>query len=329
MDTPSPELKKTPFSRFATPNGLGCRKMTSSPANFPNKRLTDFNELSMSPLHLMDSPSVRLPAPLTPSTSYAESPRKSPRVLKQTSTPSDRMALTDTPSLKNKAFIISSSSVPSKAKRRLIEDGESTKNKVVLNSSIRDSSFQGNAPKRQKTTPKSAPSLGRRPLKLKKRVGQINFGVSHRIRPKEKPDKLIKRSFGITLSDLKKNRNSDVPRHPFDPVNKSINETHEDVQSQQAQVTEIIQPHPENKMPPIISDSISPLIKGMQRAKLQSPTVAITKEKTPRISPKVITRNWNQRYKTDNRERKFFKSRQSNEDTPNRVVTVSVSENLK
>lgn len=272
----------------------------------------------------MDSPSVRLPgAPLTPS-SYAESPiRKSPR-LKQTSTPSNGMAIIDTPSLTNKAFIIAnSSSVPSKAKRRLIEDEGSSKNNVMSSPLT-----QGNAAKRQKTTPKSAPTLGKKPPKLKKRIGQINFGVSHRIRPREKPDRPVKSSSNIiTLSDLKKNR-SEGQRHPFDPVNKSFTEMHDVVHDTpaEAQVSEKIQPNIEN-IRPVLADAVSPLIRGMQRTKLQSPTVNLIKEKAATVSPKVITKTWNQRYKKDTRERKFFKSRQSNEE--NRVVTVSMSENIK
>lgn len=122
----------------------------NSPAFLVNKT-TDFSELSMSPLQLLDSPVQAVL--MTPTTSSGESSSsKSHRYLKQTSTPSQEM-IPDTPGNKNKAFFITTNaSVGIKAKRRLIEEEchhtlhLPTKNENM----VKETTVQVSAAKRQK-----------------------------------------------------------------------------------------------------------------------------------------------------------------------------------
>ena len=325
MDTPSPETRRSSklAMKLSTPKSLACRKIANSPI-FLAKCNTDFSELSMSPLQLMDSPVQ--PAPMTPSTSSGESPQsKSSQYLKQTSTPSDDLSQ-DTPSMKNKAFLIASNAlVAIKAKRRLIEEENSKDGEPG------DTAVVGNAAKKKKTSPKPSPGGSKMLNKMKRLYGSINLGVSHRIR---KPDKKKRSVSSISLTDLKKAKAEAMLKHPLDPFHK-CDPVHSG--EELTLVTGI-----ENQ-PPVGQDGakqdqpLSITVKPLEKAadlknpmKVQSPQTPRnnkSKKEEKQVTPKIITRNWNQRYRHDNRERKFFKSR--TEDSPKRVVTVSVNDNLK
>ena len=190
----------------------------NSPAFLVNKT-TDFSELSMSPLQLLDSPVQA--ALMTPGTSSGESSaRKSPCFLKQTSTPSDEMAQ-DTPTNKNKAFIIGSNAfVGTKAKRRLIDD-ECIENNHTVTKTKKGESIQGNVAKKQKTSPNVSHPARPTFTKNKKRAfGQINSGVSHRIR---RPEKKFKPSvLSVSLSDLKKAKAEGSCKNPLDALNRTL-----------------------------------------------------------------------------------------------------------
>jgi hypothetical protein len=322
MDTPSPEFRRTHLSRLTTPKSVACRKIMNSPAFLVNKT-TDISELSMSPLQLLDSPIQAVL--MTPSTSSGESPgKKSPRYLKQTSTPSQGM-MQDTPNNSNKAFIIASNAFAGiKAKRRLIEEVDVTpKSHTNDKKSNKENSVQANAAKRQKTSPKTSITTMSKSARNKKRfAGQINSGVSHRIRW---PEKRVKPSLSISFTELKKAKAEGIIRNPLDPLNKTLPSSAELCIASDVQFTPIAERIEELKLSvpakPILAQQVLPP---------KSPVVLLTKEKKALvISPKVITRNWNQRYRKETRERKFFKSRGTEEETSNRVVTVSVNDNLK
>nr|CAH0104528.1 unnamed protein product [Daphnia galeata] len=284
MDTPSPEFRRTHLSRLTTPKSVACRKIMNSPAFLVNKT-TDISELSMSPLQLLDSPIQAVL--MTPSTSSGESPgKKSPRYLKQTSTPSQGM-MQDTPNNSNKAFIIASNAFAGiKAKRRLIEEVDVTpKSQTNDKKSNKENSVQANAAKRQKTSPKTS----------------------------------------IITIELKKAKAEGIIRNPLDPLNKTLPSSAELCIASDVQFTPIAERIEELQLSvparPILAQQVLPP---------KSPALLLTKEKKALvISPKVITRNWNQRYRKETRERKFFKSRGTEEETSNRVVTVSVNDNLK
>lgn len=328
MDTPSPELRRTHLSRLTTPKSVACRKIANSPAFLANRVITEFSELSMSPLQLLDSPVQA--ALMTPSTSSGESSgRKSPRYLKQTSTPSDEM-MPDTPSNNNKAFIIASNAfVGIKAKRRLIEE-ESNNSKGSQESSTRkrEHSAPGNAAKKQKTTPKAATFTLSSFSRNKKFSGKINSGVSHRIRRPEK--KLKPSSLSISLTDLKKAKAESLTKHPLDPLTKILPQPANDVKTKQSEdncSSDIENTPPVCKNVEQLENVTSPKPQSMTPKALNNSS--FKEKKVIGISPKVLTRNWNQRYRKDTRERKFFKSRGTEENTPNRVVTVSVNDNIK
>lgn len=325
MNTPSPEFRRTHLSRLTTPKSVACRKIMNSPAFLIN-RPTDISELSMSPLQLLDSPVQA--AMMTPSTSSGESPnRQSPRFMKQTSTPSQGM-MQDTPSNSNKTFIIASNAyVGIKAKRRLIEDevDASPNSQTSIGKLCKDTSVRANAAKRQKTSPKTSYITMSKAARTKKRIaGQINSGVSHRIRW---PEKRVKPSLSISFSELKKAKTKGIIRNPLDPLNKTLPSSAELCIASSVQNTPIAERIEELKL----SVPVKPLlIQQVSSPKTPGPTLRLAKEKKQIvISPKVITRNWNQRYRKETRERKFFKSRGTEEEMSCRVVTVSVNDNLK
>lgn len=294
----------------------------NSPAFLVNKT-TDFSELSMSPLQLLDSPVQAVL--MTPTTSSGESSSsKSHRYLKQTSTPSQEM-IQDTPGNKNKAFFITTNaSVGIKAKRRLIEEEchhtlhLPTKNENM----VKETTVQVSAAKRQKTSPKvSVPTMLKLSRSKKRIAGQINSGVSHRIRWTEKK---VKPSMSLSLSELKKTKAEGVIKNPFDPLNRTVPTSLEmcvSISDHDTLNTESIQGIN-------VSVPIRPLL-PVQTLKSPGPKALGKENKNHTISPKIITRNWNVRYRKDTRERKFFKSRGTEQEASNRVVTVSVNENLK
>lgn len=325
MDTPSPELRRTHLSRLTTPKSVTCRKILNSPVFFANRALTDFSELSMSPLQLLDSPAQA--AIMTPSTSSGESSgRKSPRFLKQTSTPSDDI-VHDTPTNKNKAFIIASNAfVGIKAKRRLIEDEPDHKDNTQYQSTSgkEESPVQENVAKKQKMSIKlvSCPKLS---MSKKKFAGQINLGVSHRIRRSEK--KVKASVLSISLSDLKKAKAEGTLKNPFDPLNKSLQSVKDLDSSGEKPQTD--SEHVRAEPVPTNVKIVKPVDRISTPKVNPVPALVKQEKKTITMSPKVLTRNWNQRFRKDTRERKFFKSRGTEDDAPSRVVTVSVNQNLK
>ena len=281
----------------------------------------------MSPLQLMDSP-VQPPL-MTPNASSGESPTsKSQRfTLKQTSTPDDDDVSQDTPSMKNKAFLIASNALGAiKAKRRLIEeesnkergDGEATESSV------------GNPAKKKKTSPKPSPGGSKMFNKMKRLYGSINLGVSHRIR---KPEKKKGSLVNISLSDLKKAKADSMLKHPLDPFHKCDLPVHS---GEELNVVTGMENQPSLNQEAVKQDQALPIpVKHLEAnlnpTKVQSPQTPKSnkgKKEEKQVTPKVVSRTWNQRYRNDNRERKFFKSRAS-EDSPKRVVTVSVNDNLK
>ena len=228
--------------------------------------------------------------------------------------------------MKNKAFLIASNAlVAIKAKRRLIEE-ENSKGGVP-----NDSAIVGNAAKKKKTSPKPSPGGSKMLNKMKRLYGSINLGVSHRIR---KPEKKKHPVSSISLTDLKKAKAEAMLKHPLDPFHK-CDPVHSGeeltlVSGVENQLPNIGQDGAKPDQP--LSIPVKPLEKvaDLNPVKVQSPqTPRINKSKKEekQVTPKIITRNWNQRYRPDNRERKFFKSR--SEDSPKRVVTVSVNDNLK
>lgn len=323
MNTPSPEFRRTHLSRLTTPKSVACRKIMNSPAFLVN-RPTDISELSMSPLQLLDSPVQA--AMMTPITSSGESPcRQSPRCMKQTSTPSQGI-MQDTPSNSNKAFIIASNAYAGiKAKRRLIEDEVDASPNTKSGKSEKEPSVPANAAKRQKTSPKTSfITMSKSARTKKKNAGQINSGVSHRIRW---PEKRVKPSLSISFSDLKKPKAEGITRNPLDPLNRTLPSSEELCIASSVQNTPIAERIEELKL----SVPVKPLLaQQVSSPKSVGPSLRLAKEKKQIvISPKVITRNWNQRYRKETRERKFFKSRGTEEETSCRVVTVSVNDNLK
>lgn len=318
MDTPSPELRRTQLCRLTTPKSVACRKILNSPAFLASRTFTDLSELSMSPLQLLDSPAHA--STMTPSTSSGESSgRKSPRFLKQTSTPSNGIGH-DTPTNKNKAFIIASSAfVGLKAKRRLIEEEFDQRSDIQNSTVIKESP----AAKKQKTTPKAAVVVSKFSRGKKKSFGQINSGVSHRIR---KPEiKVVKPSIlSISLSDLKKAKAEGIHKHPLDPLNKTLPIVEQNSISPCLNASIVEEAEPVSKV-----ETVKPIVQ-VSTPKAHVPVSVKQQNKAVAISPKLITRNWNQRYRKDTRERKFFKSRGTEEDkSSQRVVTVSVNDNLK
>lgn len=287
-------------------------------------RTTDISELSMSPLQLLDSPVQAIL--MTPTTSSGESSSsKSHRYLKQTSTPSQDI-VQDTPNNKNKAFVIATNAyVAIKAKRRLIE--EESNQTLYFQNKIenvkKDSAIQASAAKKQKTSPKlSVPTMSKLSKNKKRITGQINSGVSHRIRW---PEKKVKPSLSMSFSELKKAKTEGIIRNPFDSLNKSVPTSPE-----MSVPTSDCDPNNTVLMPQIkVSVPTKPLLQ-VQTPKSPGSTLLLGKENKSRtISPKIITRNWNIRYRKETRERKFFKSRGTEQEASNRVVTVSVNDNLK
>ncbi len=290
-------------------------------------RATDFSELSMSPLQLLDSPVQA--ALMTPGTSSGESSgRKSPRFLKQTSTPSNGMAQ-DTPTNKNKAFIIASNAfVGTKAKRRLIdEEFNQSKEPHYSDKFKKESPVQGNAAKKQKTTPKASAPVMHKFSKSKKRAfGQINSGVSHRIRVK--PEKRIKPSvLSISLSELKKAKAGGFCKNPLDALNKTLPTCEELCISSCVDETTIVR-RPEvvespGSVKPRLQTTVQPSTPRTPKASVS----ALREKIVPGIvvSPKSIYNSvWSSpRYRKT--EKKFFKSK----GTEDRVHTVCINDNVK
>lgn len=322
MDTPSPELRRTHLTRLTTPKSVARRQICKSPAFLAHKTVPEFCELSMSPLQLLDSP-VKSTI-MTPS----ESPgRKSLRLQKQTSTPSEEIPQSTPSSNKNQGFVISSNVFAAvKAKRRLIEELPAIQNKAspVTFRGNKESPNQERASKKPKITPNKTMPLVKLKKNKRKSFGQINSGVSHRIR---KPEKRVKSSLSISLSDLKKAKAEGLGKNPWEALNKTLPSTQETSSAQS-----IIQTDSTEDKKIVTTLPMSEPVKPLPQTptlKNQLPQLAKQEKKAIVISPKVITRNWNQRYRKETRERKFFKSRGSEEEKSNRVVTVSVNENLK
>ena len=323
IDTPSPEMKPNHF-KMTTPKGA-CRQILNSPALMRKEFTDEVGELTMSPLQLNDSPVHTSIVPMTPSTSQSVngSSCKSPRFLKQCSTPSDDV-IPDTPSNKNKAFVIATNT--SKAKRRLIDDSIPSPSSAQPKPSTSFSSPmpRGNVAKKVKVTPKIAKRTYVPPRK--KRYGSINAGVGHSIRrPKPAKKVNVNEKKVPTVSELlptvvdEENKNkasgkelhpmsSDVDRPTKDPEFPSSAEPLQET------VTKL-------KEPPAIKNTVT---KSTPNSK-----ESVTKlEKKIEIVPKVITRSWNHGYRAP-QERRFFKSRAAPEQLQDRVVTVSVNDNLK
>lgn len=287
LDTPSPEMKRsnlleTSNGKFhsqpihTTPKGAVCRKIANSPAFLAKGPMIDFTELSMSPLQLMDSPVHQAGAAMTPGTSSGESP-----TTKQTSTPQAGVS-TNSSSSKNEAFHVANTVV--KAKRRLIQE----ESPAVA-------------------TKKLKPSISIKKSSSKRSFGQINSGVSHRIRRPEKRPRLSVSLNTLSLSDLKKAKDQSSPKNPLDPLTKADVE----VSTIEKQSTvEVILPAVAQPQSPAVTKKI----------------ISKKEPSTPPVIPhKTYTPNWNQRYKNRDigKEKKFFKTR------ADRVVTVSVNDNLK
>jgi len=307
MNTPSPEIKRTK-TMFTTPVGV-CRKILGSPG-FLSKAFTDISELSMSPLQLLDTPIK--PTPITPGNSSGETPRSDFNRVQQSSTPSENRIL-GTSSVQNKAFFIPSTVYTSvKAKRRLIEDEKPSA--VDLN--------RGNAAKKQKVMPTSySKPIKYKTSSKKRRLGHINAGVSHRI-PRPKPSRKV------TCGKKPQRKSPDSKMGIKEETKEAAQQKSNDfvglknvVVEKTPSVSEKTIEHPllrqESESP-----STKPMLKNKDKVKAVENKLAIV--------PKVITRNWNQHQnRTETRERKFFKSRTTTEDSPSRIVTVSVNENLK
>ena len=316
IDTPSPELKRAFVNKtLHTPKGV-CRKILNSPALL-RKQFTDLNELTMSPLVLSDSP-IPAAVPVTPSDSCdSTSVSKSPR-LKQTSTPGDEVA-PETPSNKNRAFVIETNI--SKAKRRLIED--TTLSPSSAGDSVRVQQFgtpvnvKGNVAKKIKVAPK--PVKKAHASHSKKRYGSINAGVGHKIR-RPKPNKKTFAAKPSPNAVPKANRGSvtsatSIPEHKVE-----LNELKEAIVPATSHESIIVNPQ-----------SKSPKIAGTPTrivSKADNDAVINRVEKKFEIVTKNITRNWFHGLRQP-KERKFFKSRGTAEQSLDRVVTVSVNENLK
>jgi len=302
MNTPSPEIKRTK-AIYTTPKSI-CRKILGSPG-FLSKGFSDFSELSMSPLQLLDSPV--LPAPLTPIHSSGETPRQLKETAKQTSTPSES-PVAGTSSIKNKAFVISASVYTSiKAKRRLInEENQSATN---LNPA---------AAKKPKITPSPYSRAASKSSRTKRRsLGQINAGVSHKIRrPKPSRKVLGGRKLGKSFDSAFGTKQEVTPVKPVESTCK------EPVTTPAAESrNRLVTPASNDEFSLLLQQNSTPKANSHSNERIK------TVEKKPASVPKVITRNWN-RERKETKERKFFKSRDSQE-SPNRIVTVSVSENLK
>jgi len=288
LDTPSPEMKRSNLlensnGKFhsqpihTTPKGAVCRKIANSPAFLAKGPMIDFTELSMSPLQLMDSPVHQAGAAMTPGTSSGESP-----TTKQTSTPQAGVS-TNSSSSKNEAFHVANTVV--KAKRRLIQE----ESPAVA-------------------TKKLKPSISIKKSSSKRSFGQINSGVSHRIRRPEKRPRLSVSLNTLSLSDLKKAKDQSSPKNPLDPLTKTDVEV--STIEKQSTVEEVILPAVAQPQSPAVTKKI----------------ISKKEPSTPPVIPhKTYTPNWNQRYKNRDigKEKKFFKSR------ADRVVTVSVNDNLK
>lgn len=166
--------------------------------------------------------------------------------------------------------------------------------------------------------------------KMKRLYGSINLGVSHRIR---KPDKKKHLVSSISLTDLKKAKAEAMLKHPLDPFHK-CDPVHSGEELSLVVGVETQPPVDQNGAKQ--DQPLPVIVKALDKAADLNP-LKVNSPQTPRnnkskkeekqVTPKIITRNWNQRYRPDNRERKFFKSR--TEDSPKRVVTVSVNDNLK
>jgi hypothetical protein len=318
IDTPSPEMKPNHF-KMTTPKGA-CRQIFNSPALMRKEFTDEVGELTMSPLQLNDSPVHASIVPMTPSTSQSVngSPCKSPRFLKQCSTPSDDV-IPDTPSNKNKAFVIATNT--SKAKRRLIDDSIPSPSSAQPKSSTSFSSPmpRGNVAKKVKVTPKIAKRTYVPPRK--KRYGSINAGVGHSIRrPKPSKKVAVNQKKVPTVSELlptildeqNKTKASEKELHP---VSSDVDpELPTSAEPLQEAVTKLKEP---------------PAIKNTATKSTPNSKESVNKlEKKIEIVPKVITRSWNHGYRAP-KERRFFKSRAAPDQLQDRVVTVSVNDNLK
>ena len=304
IDTPpSPNMYASHRSEMqGTPKSLVRRQILNSPAFYGfRSACNDQTELTMSPLQLTDSPACQPAAPLTPSSAVRSSPRR-----KQTSTPGKDGAAPTVSSNKNQAFLIESNGPTfSKAKRRLIEEPS-----TLPAPSFYSSNSSGNAAKRIKITHK--PSITRRPFSSQRhrRYGSINAGVGHKIR-RPKP--------GSKKVNIMQRKVPQIAEIWLDPSLTSIK--HLQVEKESAPPS-----------PATLTSSPKPnefvALKEVP-ATSNTPETARKPEKKLEIVPKVITRNWNHGYR-ETKERRFFKSKASHpERLQNRVVTVSVNENLK
>ena len=303
MNTPSPEIKRTK-TIYTTPKSI-CRKILGSPS-FLSKGFSDFSELSMSPLQLLDSP---IPTgPLTPINSSGETPKQLDETYKQNlaSTPSESL-VSGTSSIKNKAFVISASVYTSvKAKRRLIDE----ENHSPINSNPA-------AAKKPKTTSTHYSRAISKSSRSKRRsLGQINAGVSHKIRrPKPSRKVLAGKKLGKSFDSALSAKQGTTPAKPVEFAHK------------EAVACPAVESSGNTLAPPTTTDEFSLLLQQNSTPKANSHQRVKALEKKSSTVPKVLTRHWN-RNRKETRERKFFKSRDS-QDSPNRIVTVSVNDNLK
>lgn len=302
MNTPSPELMRTK-AIYNTPKSI-CRKILGSPG-FLAKGFSDIGELSMSPLQLLDSP---IPAaPLTPLHSSGETPKLLNERVEQTSTPSESF-LAGTSSIKNKAFVISANIYTSvKAKRRLIND----ENHSAANTNPAPA-------KKPKTTPAPYSRAVSKNSHMKRRsLGQINAGVSHKIRrPKPSRKVLAGKKLGKSFDSTVDAKQEITPVKPVENTRKKV------VADPAAELgSSMLSSSSMDQISLMLQQNVTP------KANNHSNERARMVEKKPATVPKVITRHWN-RNRQETKERKFFKSRDS-QDSPNRIVTVSVNDNLK
>ena len=312
IETPSPERKWGRLQPDVTPKSVG-RSIFSSPA-YLKKQFTDITELSMSPLVLVDSPAEKMDL-LTPSgssqSSSGESFEKRSGLNGQTSTPGAGVAF-DT-SNKNKAFVINNKSpMFIKAKRRLIDD-EGTFSPRSGDTSL----VKQGAAKKQKTMPRLKKESQRR----HRSFGGINAGVSHKIR-RPKPVKVAPKNDTIlNTPKVNKNANESLGTQKETNISEQVLNK-KDFVKQNEEVPPIANMMPKKKIPDEASTR-------KENTKPPVPEAATKMEKTQVSSPKIITRNWNQGYR-ETRERKFFKSRTvGTEGGQERIVTVSVNDNLK
>ena len=174
------------------------------------------------------------------------------------------------------------------------------------------------AAKKPKITPSPYSRAASKSSRTKRRsLGQINAGVSHKIRrPKPSRKVLGGRKLGKSFDSAFGTKQEVTPVKPVESTCK------EPVTTPAAESrNRLVTPASNDEFSLLLQQNSTPKANSHSNERIK------TVEKKPASVPKVITRNWN-RERKETKERKFFKSRDSQE-SPNRIVTVSVSENLK